>query len=712
MVEVLVDQLTSIIPDESIVEYLAEVATSSETAEEFCDIAVPIILDLPDIADSEDDAKELCTALFHLKKPEEEETPQIEMKQPIIMSSLLTEYAEDPFLEDQLAMARLAVTEVGHVAGIDEDIHNKHYQKSLKKEEERMEKIRAERLAANDRENAQFKKGLGFRRPLVRQKRQLNLKGINVNIGPLTLIEDASLILAPGNRYGLVGRNGLGKTTFMKYINSSLLRGVPDDMLIIHVEQEAPISEKTVLRTVLDCDLERNEIIEKLKELENETTEEAHQQIIELTQRFEEIGGPEAERRAATILVALGFSPEMLHQPLSSCSGGFRMRVSIAQALYIKPDVLMLDEPTGHLDAPSVCWLEEFLTTQCKDQTLLVISHDRVFLDNVCTHIIHLKDKHLEMYKGNYSEFEKQFEQRCQLLEAQSEQQKRDIEHKMDFVRRLGVKASTASMAQSRMKEIKKQEEKMVKPIKRDPPVHFEFSMTTEAAQKEIIILEEVHFEYNPQKVIFDHLCFTVCKDTRAVIIGANGIGKSTFINILLQTLKPQSGFFQVVSNLRIAHFSQHHVDQLNYRITPLQFMLNQYKDKYPLNAIRQHLGKFGVTGEMSLQPIQSLSGGQKTRVVLAACAMMQPHLMLLDEVTNNLDMDSINALGEALSRYRGAIVAVTHDQHFAEMIGAQIYICKDQKMIKFDGTFQEYRTKVKDEIRDRFFKSAAASGL
>jgi ATP-binding cassette subfamily F protein 3 len=709
----LAEQLKSIIPDESIVDYLTEVASTSETVEEFCEIAVPIIIDLDEIANSEEDAAELCTALFHLKVNEvEEEGSKIQMSQPIIMSSLLVNSAEDPFMEDHLAMARLSIQEVGHVNDIDEDVTNKYYKKTLRKEEEKIEKIREERLAANDRENAQFKKGLGFRRPLIRHPRHLNLKGINVNIGPLTLIEDGSLVLSPGNRYGLVGRNGLGKTTFMKYVNSSLLRGVPDDMLIIHVEQEAPISDVTVLQTVLDCDLERKEIIEKLKALHNEETEEASEEIIKLTQRFEEIGGPESEQRAASILVALGFTSEMLNHPLSSCSGGFRMRVSIAQALYIKPDVLMLDEPTGHLDAPSVCWLEEFLTTQCKDQTLLVISHDRVFLDNVCTHIIHLKDKHLEMYKGNYSEFEKQFEARCKLLEAQSEAQKKDIEHKMDFVRRLGVKASTASMAQSRMKEIKKQEEKLVKPIKRDPPVHFEFPMSSEAAQEEIMVLEEVHFEYNPEKVIFDHLCFTICKQTRAVIIGTNGIGKSTFINLLLQNLKPQSGFFQQVSNLRIAHFSQHHVDQLNYRITPLQFMLSQYKDKYPLNAIRQHLGKFGVTGEMSLQPIQSLSGGQKTRVVLAACAMMQPHLMLLDEVTNNLDMDSIQALGEALSRYKGAIVAVTHDQHFAEMINAQIYVCKDQKMVKFDGSFQKYRTKVKNEIRDRFFKSAAASGL
>lgn len=710
--DVLTDQLSSIVQDESIVSYLVEVAGSTDSADEFCEIAVPMLLDIGNIAESEDDCKELCTALFHLKQTNPEKPPEMQVSQPIIMSSLMTEYAEDPFQADALAVARLSLTEVGTVKALKDDVTTKVYQRNLRREEGIMERINEERLAANDRENAQFKKGLGFRRPLVRNPKHLNLKGINVSIGPHTLIEDSSLIISPGNRYGLVGRNGLGKTTFMKYVNSSLLRGVPDDMLIIHVEQEAPISERTVLQSVLDIDLERTELIEKMEKLQHETTDTAHEEYVQCAERFEEIGGRDAESRASMILTALGFSDEMLHSPLSSCSGGFRMRVSIAEALYIKPDVLMLDEPTGHLDAPSVCWLEEFLTTQCKDQCLLVISHDRVFLDNVCTHIIHLKDKHLEMYKGNYSSFEQQFEQRCQLLEQQSIAMQKEIDHKMDFVRRLGAKASTASLAQSRMKEIKKQEAQMVTPIKRDPPVRFDFTMSTQAAQEEVIVCEDIHFEYNPNKVIFDHMSFTVKKKTHAVIIGANGIGKSTFINILLENLKPQSGWFQRVANLRVAHFSQHHVDQLDYRTTPLQFMLSQYKDKYSLNEIRQHLGKFGINGDMSLQPIQSLSGGQKTRVVLASCAMMNPHVMLLDEVTNNLDMDSIEALGAALQRYQGAIVAVTHDQHFAEMIEAQIFICKDQKMIQFDGSFAQYRAKAKNEIRDRFFKSAVSSGI
>ena len=705
------DQLNSIVNDNEIVEYLIEVAVASEDSNHFCNVSVPLIQDIGNIVESEEDAIDLCSAIFHLRDP-----PQVklieEMNTPVIMSALLKDVAEDPFEADALANARLYITEVGHVETIDNDIGSKTYQKSLKREEKTIEAVRRSRLEANEKENAQFKRGMGFRRPENRSPRHLNLKNITVTIGPLTLIEDASITISPGNRYGLVGRNGLGKTTLMKYINSSLVRGIPDDLLIIHVEQEAPISEVSVIDTVLSCDLERTELLKQLDDLTNSEDPDSIEKMNKINDRLHIIGAKDAEARASMLLNALGFSTEMIHQPLSSCSGGFRMRVSLAQALYISPDVLLLDEPTGHLDAPSVCWLEEFLTTQCRQQILLVISHDRVFLDNVCTHIVHLKDKHLEMYHGNFTSFKQQFEERCNLLEQQANSQQKAIEHKMDFVRRLGVRAASASMAQSRLKEIQKEEKKMIKPIQRDPPVRFDFTMSTHAAQDDVILLEDINFSYLPEKPIFEHLSFIVKRKTRAVVIGANGAGKSTFINLLLQKLKPIKGFIQHVANLRIAHFSQHHVDQLDYKITPIQYLLGEYKDKYPLATIRQHLGKFGISGEQSLQPIQSLSGGQKTRVVLASCALLLPHILLLDEVTNNLDMDSIQALGEALQRYQGAIIAVTHDQHFAELIHAEIHVCKDKKLIKFEGDFNQYRNLVKEEIRQKFFKSTVHKGL
>ncbi|KAK8875749.1 ATP-binding cassette sub- F member 1 [Tritrichomonas musculus] len=707
--ERLTETLNELVDDESMADYLKEAAESSYTEEDFKSIAVPIILGIDGVVSSEEDADELAGALFHMRDPPVVK-PVEEMNTPIIMSALMVDGVKDPFDEDKLAMARLAITEVGHVTSLQDDITTKKYSKNLKREEAEIEAIRQRRLASNEKENEQFKKGMGFRRPEVRQPRYLQLSPINVNIGPLTLIEDASLKLTPGNRYGLVGRNGLGKTTLMKYINSSLVKGVPDDLLIIHVEQEAPISDRTVLQSVLDTDIERTELLQKLAELENSDSPNIAQQITAINDRLDVIGAREAEARASTILVALGFSNEQLNMPLSLMSGGFRMRVSLAQALYISPDVLLLDEPTGHLDAPSVCWLEEFLTKSCSGQILVVISHDRVFLDNVCTHIIHLKDKKLETYKGNWSSFHEQFEKRCALLESQAEAQKKEIEHKMDFVRRLGVKASTASMAQSRLKAINKMEK--ITPIKRDPPVRFDFSMSTIAAQEQLIVLEDGFFGYTPDKYIFEHLCFSVKRNTRAVIIGANGAGKSTLINLLMGNLKLEKGFYQIVSNLRIAHFSQHHVDQLDYKSTPLQYMLKQFKADHPIHEIRSQLGKFGISGEQSLQPIQSLSGGQKTRVVLAACAMMMPHVLMLDEVTNNLDMDSIEALGSALRRYQGAIVAVTHDQAFATMIANQIFICEDKKMVEFNGSFQDYRDMVKSQIRDKFFSTAGNKGI
>jgi len=538
---------------------------------------------------------------------------------------------------------------------------------------------------------------MGFRRPADRRPRHLSLNAINVTIGPHTLIEDASLTVTPGNRYGLIGRNGLGKTTLMKYVNSALLRGIPDDLLIIHVEQEAPISERSVLDAVLDTDVERTELLAELEV-------GAAARVSEINDRLDAIGARDAEGRASTILLALGFTHEQLVQPLRLMSGGFRMRVALAQALYIGPDVLLLDEPTGHLDAPSVCWLEEFLTKSCSQQVLVVISHDRVFLDTVCTHVVHLKDKRLEVYKGNYSAFSDQFETRCALLEKQADAQQRDIDHKQDFVRRLRVKAASAALAQSRLKAIKKIEK--VTPIKRDPPVRFDFSMVSIAAQEEMILLEDVSFGYVPGHFVFSHVNFRIMRNTRCVIIGPNGAGKSTLLNLILGRLKPVHGFYQSVSNLRVATFSQHHLDQLDYTVTPLQHLLALFKSEYSIAQIRGQLGRFDISPDQSLQPIRSLSGGQKTRVVLAQCALMSPHLLLFDEVTNNLDMDSIEALGGALRRYQGAIVAVTHDQHFANLVANQIFVCRDQGMHEFAGSFEEYRSEIKEQIRERFFKT------
>lgn len=702
-------ELQQLIDDESMVDYLKEVAESSDSADEFKDVAIPIILDLG-VSSTEEEASALCEKLFYLKDPIEDKEVE-EMQAPIKMSSLLQNHTPetfDPFAKDRDLKAREQIDEVGKVVSLEEQ--KALQSKNFGLDEKRIDQIRLQHLDAAERENAQFKQGMQFRRPEVRQHRSLTLGPIDVTIGPLILIENATLKLTPGNRYGLVGRNGLGKTTLMKYISSGLVKGIPHDSLVIHVQQEAPISERTVLQSVLDVDIERTELLEKQKELEHSDSDDAHNELIHVNERLHAIGAQDAESRAAMILVALGFQQEQLSQPLSLMSGGFRMRVSLAQALYISPDVLLLDEPTGHLDAPSVCWLEEFLTRSCSDTILLVVSHDRVFLDNVCTHIVHLKDKKLQVYKGNWSSFHQQFENKCALLESKAEAQKRDIDHKMDFVRRLGVKSKTAQLAQSRLKNIAKMEK--IELIEADEAVKFDFPMTTHAAQDKIIVLEDVTFGYVPEKNIFEHLNFTVKKDSKIVVIGANGTGKSTFINLLMGKLKPKSGFYQMVSNLRVAHFSQHHVDQLDYKSTPLQFMLSQYKSQYQIQEIRGVLGKFGMTSEQILQPIQSLSGGQKTRIVLAYCSMMNPHLLLVDEVTNNLDMDSIEALGEALAAYEGAIVAVTHDQAFANMIAKQIFICQNKTMIEFNGTFQQYRDQVKEQIRSQFFQKTENKGL
>ena len=697
-------ELTKLISDEGMIDYLKEVFESSESVEDFTDIAAPILSDLTE--KDEDEVNAECVRLFGIKaapKNEgEEEKKEVELDFNKIMKQKTTEMD----LVNEIARIKSPL-ELEVPSVFEEAETSKSIEKAKKKEEKMKMKYQKDRKEAISEELSQFKQTAVFRRPQDHHIHEIQLKEINVSIGPLNLLVDAELTLAPGNRYGLVGRNGMGKTTFMKYMNSHLLGGNLNDMLVIHVEQEAPVSERSVLDSVLDCDVERTELLERMKEIEK-NHDATLDEIQEITDRLAAIGASGAEGKVYQLLISLGFTPEQIKGPLSACSGGFRMRVSIAQALYIGPDVLMLDEPTGHLDAPSVCWLEEYLTTQCKDQILLVISHDRVFLDNICTHIVHLKDQKLTTYHGNYSSFEEQFEEKIAELERTRQSQQAAIDHKADFVRRLRFKAWAATQAQSRLKAIKKAEDELVDLIERDPPVFFKFDLSSEAAQDDIITCEDVAFSY-PNHPIFDRLNLVIKKNSRIIIIGANGSGKSTFIKILTGENKVQSGFFQTISNLRIGYFSQHHIDQMNYDETPLQFMINRHGKEIKVDALRRKLGEFGIGSDMIARPIGSLSGGQKTKVVLASISIINPHLIILDEVTNNLDMDSIAALGEALGKYHGAIVAITHDQRFAELIGGQIYICENMNLTPFKGTFAEFRKQVKTRIKADFIKSFQA---
>lgn len=676
-----VSKITELIGDEGTAEYLSEVLESAETADEFAEIANPIIEGL-DLGKSEDEIAELSAKIFTFKVKDNQEADQ-SIETPINMQELIgvpqtEEKSEEKPVEEE------TTTTVSPTAS---DRTN-------------------DRLKHDDIENSFFSKGIYFRRSLPHGPKDFVLLNLIIDIGPKVLIDEPAINFAVGNRYGLVGRNGMGKTTFMRFINSRFIKkvalsSVPPDVSIVHVEQECPISDRTALETVLDCDIERTELIEKLKEFEsNHNNDPVEVQKVMI--RLHEIGAKTAESRAISFLTALGFDSTQIHTPVKDLSGGYRMRVSLAQALYINPDVLLLDEPTGHLDAPSICWLEEYLTTQCSHMVLIVISHDRIFLDNVCTHIVHLKDKRLTTYKGNYSSFEQQFAEKCHLLEVQAALQKRAIDHKMDYVRRLGARAAFAKQAKSRLTAIKKM--KIIRTISADEEINFLFPTGTIASQDDIIKMENVHFEYNPQKVIFNNISMVVRRDTRAVIIGGNGAGKSTFIKLLLGKLEPQKGEINRATNLRIAYFNQHHVDQLDYRTSPLDYMKSKFEGVYSRENIMEQLSKFGIRGDSFYQPIQSLSGGQKTRVVLAECALMKPHLLLLDEVTNNLDMDSIHALGEGLCVYDGAIVAVSHDQHFAELLDAEIYICDKKNIVKYNGSFADYRAEVKGYIRDTYF--------
>lgn len=703
----LLERLKALIEDDGMRDYIIEVVESSESIDDFIDVAEPVLSDL--LSDkSEEEIHQICIELFNSKEEVHEDNKQVSVN----VSEILNQKSEIEEICMSQVKQFIDPLEREENPIIEGDYRqSKSIIKGEAKAKRKIDSFKESRAAAFASEYDWFRQGTQFRRPKKRTHHDIVLKEIKVSIGSVDLLNDAEIRLQPGSRYGLVGRNGMGKTTFMRYMNTSLHHlcsgTVPgntldENMLIIHVEQEAPVSEMNALDTVLSCDIERTELLQRKAELENS---EDVEELREVTERLIEIQAPTAVARASAILLSLGFTAELLRQPLSALSGGYRMRVSLAQALYIGPDILMLDEPTGHLDAPSVCWLEEYLTSQCREMILICVSHDRVFLDNVCTHILHLKDMKLATYVGNFTSFQQQV---ARIMEEQQNHYintKAAIEHKEDYVRRFRYKASKAALAQTRLRQIHALEQTLTGMLTPDPPISFHFEMFSEAAQQKIIALEDVSFSY-PGRTIFEHLNFNVEKDSRLIVIGGNGTGKSTFVKLLMQELKPTDGFIQVVQNLRVGYFCQHHVDQMDYNETPLQFMAEKHGGQYDVGTLRKYLGEFGIGGEVSTRLIKSLSGGQKTRVVLASIAITKPHLIIMDEITNNLDMDSIEALGKALGEYSGAIIAITHDQKFAELVGGQIIICEDMHLRLFNGSFADYRAQVKSQIRSEFIKT------
>ncbi|KAH8274419.1 hypothetical protein KR026_011561 [Drosophila bipectinata] len=519
------------------------------------------------------------------------------------------------------------------------------------------------------------------------------------------LFVNANLLIAHGRRYGLVGPNGHGKTTLLRHIATRAF-AIPPNIDVLLCEQEVVATDKTAIETILDADVRRTEMLKKADELEKQFAGGDLSVQEELNDTFAElkaIGAYSAEARARRILAGLGFSKEMQDRPTNKFSGGWRMRVSLARALYLEPTLLMLDEPTNHLDLNAVIWLDNYL--QGWKKTLLIVSHDQSFLDNVCNEIIHLDQKKLQYYKGNYSMFKKMYVQkRREMVKEYEKQEKR--------LRELKAHGQSKKAAEKKQKEslTRKQEKNKSKQQKQDEDegplellarpkeyiVKFRFPEPSQL-QPPILGVHNVTFAFPNQKPLFIKADFGIDLTSRVAIVGPNGVGKSTFLKLLLGELEPQEGEQRKNHRLHVGRFDQHSGEHLTAEESAAEYLQRLFN--LPHEKARKALGSFGLVSHAHTIKMKDLSGGQKARVALAELCLSAPDVLILDEPTNNLDIESIDALAEAINEYEGGVIIVSHDERLIRETGCTLYVIEDQTINEIDGEFDDYRKEVLDSL-------------
>ncbi|CAN7987411.1 unnamed protein product [Ixodes pacificus] len=532
----------------------------------------------------------------------------------------------------------------------------------------------------------------------------IRVENFDIAFGDKTLLQGANLTLAYGRRYGLVGRNGIGKTTLLRMLSSGQLR-IPSHVSVLHVEQEVVGDDTTALDSVLSCDERRQRLLDEEKELTAKVAVADDPQLSErLSQVYAELLHMEADKapaRASVILAGLGFSPAMQQKKTREFSGGWRMRIALARALFTKPDLLLLDEPTNMLDMKAIIWLESYLQASDWASTLLVVSHDRLFLDTVPTDILHFHSQQINSYRGNYENFVKVMTERLKNQQREYEAQQQFRAHAQVFIDRFRFNAKRASLVQSKLKMLEKLPE--LKPIEKEAAVTIRFP-DPEPLFPPILQLDEVSFGYTPGQNVLEKVNLSANLQSRICIVGDNGSGKTTLLKILNGELNPSAGVRHVHRNLVVGYFTQHHVDQLELGVSSLEFMAKTFPGR-PSEYYRQQLGSFGVTGDLALQSIGSLSGGQKSRVAFALMSMLRPHFLILDEPTNHLDIETIEALGHALARFQGGVVLVSHDERLIHMVCEELWVCSNGSVKSIEGGFSQYRKLVEEEL------AAAQSG-
>jgi len=549
----------------------------------------------------------------------------------------------------------------------------------------------------------------------------VDVQEIVVFAGKQELLYNATLKLAHGHKYGLIGRNGVGKSTLLRAIAEQDGRvPIPKHILMMHVEQEIVGDDTSVLQSVLKADLEREWLLRQeqaLLSIEDNGSGEEHKingvTLMEVYERLEELSSEDAEARAAVILSGLGFSGDDQQRPTKEFSGGWRMRIALAQSLFVQPDLLLLDEPTNHLDVHAVTWLEEFLKSLEKT-TIVIVSHDRCFLNETTRATIFLHRKRLWYYGGSYDTFLRVRAEQRTNQEAMAQQQGRKVAHLKQFIARFGHgHKKMAKQAQARMKMLTKLQDEAVAVDFDDPYLQLDFPAAAPLPPPCISVIDAA-FGYTEDRILYKDLHFGVDCDSRIAVVGPNGAGKSTFLKLLDGSLQPTEGFVRRHAKLSLARFTQHHIESMDLEENAVTHMRRlgaggikaDGTSEVTIEESRKYLGRFGLQGDLALQPVKHLSGGQKSRLAFAELAWSSPHLLLLDEPTNHLDLETIEGLAIALNKFEGGVVLVSHDDRLVSMVADELWVVmpgpnKDTPgtVTVFEGSFDEYKEMLRDEF-------------
>jgi len=540
---------------------------------------------------------------------------------------------------------------------------------------------------------------------MLYRRAMLNFSNLTVRLGGRTILDRASAALPPRARVGLIGRNGAGKSTLMKVMIGSMEADdgeldKPRGLRIGYIAQEAPSGAATPIETVLAADVERAALLAE--------SEHCHDpdRLGEIHERLNAIDAYTAPARAARILVGLGFDEAMQGRPLDSYSGGWKMRVALAALLFSEPDLLLLDEPSNHLDLEATLWLESFLKSY--PAMMVVISHERDLLNNVVDHILHLEGGKTTLYTGGYDSFERQRAERAAQLAAAKAAQDAQRAKLQDYIARNSARASTAKQAQSRAKALAKMQP--IVAMVEDPTLSFDFPSPSDGLKPPLVTLDAASVGYAPGRPILQRLNLRLDPDDRIALLGRNGNGKTTLARLLAAQLKPMEGAMNAAGKMRVGYFTQYQVEELDGDDTPLEHMTRLMRGSTP-GAVRAQLGRFGFSGDKATTKVGKLSGGERARLALALITRDAPHMLILDEPTNHLDVDAREALVQALNAYDGSVVVVSHDRHMIELAADRLVLVDGGTASEFGGSLEDYTDLILGRNQPRAGEAQAKGG-